>query len=187
MFSIWCDSGCCLNPICVLAGSCSGWVQTASSDQPSVGCGFLLVSVSFAKPCAVWLCSAEATKWPVWDLGSRPPHRSGLKYVVHYWGPDLCLCGSGVAKDSWTALWGHLAKILPLHGLASTPQVAGIPFVTHQPTLHSFTLLCHTLPTTAPVGGGREGASSARTEREKRKRHPLGAQLLCSEEKVLFP
>lgn len=170
MFSIWCDSGCCLNPICVLAGSWSGWVRTAGSDQPCVGCGFILIPVSFSKPCAIWLYSAEATKWPVWAMGSSPPHRSGLKYKVHYWEPDLCMCGSGVAKHSWTALWGHLAKILPLHGLASIFQVAGIPFVTHQPTLHSFALLRHALPTTAPVGRGWEGSSSVRTERERKKR-----------------
>lgn len=109
-------------------------------------------------------------QWPVWALGSSPPQRSGLKYVVHSWEPDLCMCGSGVAKPSWTALWGHLAKILPLHGLAGTFQVAGIRFVTHRPTLHSFTLLCHALPTTARVGRGWEGSSSARTERERKKR-----------------
>lgn len=148
------------------------WLGSDCKFWPALcGCGFIVIlSVSFSKPCAIWLSSAEATRWPVWAMGSSPPQRSGLKYVVHSWEPDLCMCGSGVAKPSWTALWGHLAKILPLHGLASTFQVAGIPFVTHRPALHSFTLLCRTLPTTAPVGRGWEGSSSARTEREKKKR-----------------
>ena len=43
-----------------------------------------------------------------------------LKNVLCSWGPDWCMCSSGVAKDLWRALWSHFAKPFALHGLPST-------------------------------------------------------------------
>lgn len=93
-FSVSWDSGSCLNPIFVVAGGWSVWVQAARSDSPSVGWGF---SISFIfKACAIWLCPADATKWPVWDMGCGPPHSLVFKCIECYLGLGLCMCGSEV-------------------------------------------------------------------------------------------
>ena len=83
---------------------CGSWFQYQSHFQSLVLFDFVLQK----------LLSGQFGTWAM-------VHQSWvLKNVVCCWGPDRCMCSSGVAKDLWRALWSHFAKPLTLHSLPST-------------------------------------------------------------------
>lgn len=84
--------------------------------------------VSFSKACAIWICPADATKWPVWDTGNGLPRSSVFKECSMLFRVKCShVEPRGKWRSSWTALWGHFATQLPFHDLSVPTSFPG-PF-----------------------------------------------------------
>lgn len=125
--------------------------------------GVVSISALFSKPFAIWFCTTESTKWPIWDMGS-----SAFKVCHMLFRSDPYMCSSGVSQRVHEQLYGVTLPSSFLSAFFLVPSsLPGSPLsVYSQKHWNLFTVFYHILFTTAPVSGVRWWEGRER-EREK--------------------